>query len=65
MCSLFLFVIKGMIRNILQPGSVDPETEMVLVNGIYFKGVWEKAFKVEDTQTMPFRVTEVHGHTSP
>lgn len=54
-----------MIRNILQPGSVDPQTEMVLVNAIYFKGVWAKAFKVEGTQTMPFRVTEVHGHTSP
>ncbi|NP_001269772.1 ovalbumin-like [Columba livia] len=49
---------NGMIRNILQPGSVDPQTEMVLVNAIYFKGVWAKAFKVEGTQTMPFRVTE-------
>ncbi|XP_065685934.1 ovalbumin-like [Patagioenas fasciata] len=49
---------NGMIRNTLPPGSVDPQTEIVLVNAIYFKGVWEKAFQVEDTQTMPFRVTE-------
>ncbi|KAM6376248.1 ovalbumin-like [Alca torda] len=49
---------NGMIKNILQPGSVDPQTEMVLVNAIYFKGIWEKAFKDEDTQTMPFRMTE-------
>ncbi|NXG93643.1 OVAL protein, partial [Stercorarius parasiticus] len=49
---------NGMIKNILQPGSVDPQTEMVLVNAIYFKGMWEKAFKDEDTQTMPFRMTE-------
>ncbi|NWX02335.1 OVAL protein, partial [Caloenas nicobarica] len=49
---------NGMIRNILQPGSVGPQTEMVLVNAIYFKGVWEKAFKDEDTQTVPFRLTE-------
>ncbi|NXW28578.1 OVAL protein, partial [Phaetusa simplex] len=49
---------NGMIKNILQPGSVDPQTQMVLVNAIYFKGMWEKAFKDEDTQTMPFRMTE-------
>ncbi|NWX51883.1 OVAL protein, partial [Steatornis caripensis] len=49
---------NGMIKNILQPSSVDPQTEMVLVNAIYFKGMWEKAFKDEDTQAMPFRVTE-------
>uniref|UniRef100_A0A8C3JIW1 Serpin domain-containing protein n=1 Tax=Calidris pygmaea TaxID=425635 RepID=A0A8C3JIW1_9CHAR len=49
---------NGMIKNILQPGSVDSQTEMVLVNAIYFKGMWEKAFKDEDTQTMPFRITE-------
>ncbi|NWH66687.1 OVAL protein, partial [Geococcyx californianus] len=49
---------NGMIRNILQPSSVDPQTKMVLVNAIYFKGVWEKAFKDEDTQEVPFRITE-------
>ncbi|NWY58321.1 OVAL protein, partial [Chionis minor] len=48
----------GMIKNILPPGSVDPQTEMVLVNAIYFKGMWQKAFKDEDTQTLPFRITE-------
>ncbi|KFO90793.1 Ovalbumin, partial [Buceros rhinoceros silvestris] len=46
------------IKNILQPSSVDPQTEMVLVNAIYFKGLWEKAFKDEDTQAVPFRITE-------
>ncbi|KFQ68056.1 Ovalbumin, partial [Phaethon lepturus] len=46
------------IKNILQPSSVDPQTEMVLVNAIYFKGMWEKAFKDEDTQTVPFKMTE-------
>ncbi|KAM6410915.1 LOW QUALITY PROTEIN: ovalbumin-like [Pluvialis apricaria] len=49
---------NGMIKNILQPGSVDPQTQMVLVNAVYFKGMWEKAFKDEDTQTVPFRMTE-------
>ncbi|XP_008935462.1 PREDICTED: ovalbumin-like [Merops nubicus] len=49
---------SGMIKNILQPSSVDSQTEMVLVNAIYFRGLWEKAFKVEDTQATPFRITE-------
>uniref|UniRef100_A0A8B9Q266 Serpin domain-containing protein n=1 Tax=Apteryx owenii TaxID=8824 RepID=A0A8B9Q266_APTOW len=49
---------NGVIKNFLQPGSVDPQTEMVLVNAIYFKGMWEKAFKDEDTQEVPFRITE-------
>uniref|UniRef100_A0A8C0F6H9 Serpin domain-containing protein n=1 Tax=Bubo bubo TaxID=30461 RepID=A0A8C0F6H9_BUBBB len=49
---------NGMIKDILQPSSVDPQTEMVLVNAIYFKGMWEKAFKDEDTQEVPFRMTE-------
>ncbi|NWV43946.1 OVAL protein, partial [Grantiella picta] len=49
---------NGVIKNILQPSSVSPETDMVLVSAIYFKGLWEKAFKEEDTQTVPFRITE-------
>ncbi|NXL95605.1 OVAL protein, partial [Alectura lathami] len=49
---------NGMIKNILHPSSVDSQTAMVLVNGIYFKGTWEKAFKDEDTQAMPFKVNE-------
>lgn len=61
--SLFVFILKGIIRNVLQPSSVDSQTAMVLVNAIVFKGLWEKAFKDEDTQAMPFRVTEVYGHT--
>ncbi|KFP79535.1 Ovalbumin, partial [Acanthisitta chloris] len=46
------------IKNILQPSSVDPQTDIVLVNAIYFKGLWEKAFRDEDTQTVPFKITE-------
>ncbi|NXD64824.1 OVAL protein, partial [Eolophus roseicapillus] len=49
---------NGVIKNILQPSSVDPQTELVLVNAIYFKGLWEKAFKDEETQAVPFKVTE-------
>ncbi|KFO70537.1 Ovalbumin, partial [Cuculus canorus] len=46
------------IKNILRPSSVNPQTKIILVNAIYFKGMWEKAFKDEDTQEVPFRITE-------
>ncbi|NXY46031.1 OVAL protein, partial [Ceuthmochares aereus] len=49
---------NGMIQNILQPSSVNPQTKIILINAIYFKGMWEKAFKEEDTQEVPFRITE-------
>ncbi|KFZ49628.1 Ovalbumin, partial [Antrostomus carolinensis] len=46
------------IKNILQPSSVDPQTQIFLVNAIYFKGMWQRAFKEEDTQAVPFRISE-------
>ncbi|XP_068019076.1 ovalbumin-like [Melanerpes formicivorus] len=49
---------SGIIKNILQPSSVDHQTESILVNAIYFKGLWEKAFKDEDTQSVPFKMSE-------
>uniref|UniRef100_A0A8C0U5B2 Ovalbumin-like n=1 Tax=Cyanistes caeruleus TaxID=156563 RepID=A0A8C0U5B2_CYACU len=49
---------NGSIKNILQPSSVSSQTDMILVSAIYFKGLWEKAFKEEDTQTVPFRISE-------
>ncbi|NWZ39895.1 OVAL protein, partial [Brachypodius atriceps] len=49
---------NGTIKDILQPSSVSSQTDMVLVSAIYFKGWWEKEFKEEDTQTVPFRISE-------
>uniref|UniRef100_A0A8C3TNY1 Serpin domain-containing protein n=1 Tax=Catharus ustulatus TaxID=91951 RepID=A0A8C3TNY1_CATUS len=49
---------NGTIKNILQPSSVSSQTDMILVSAIYFKGLWEKAFKEEDTQTIPFKISE-------
>ncbi|KAF7120138.1 hypothetical protein RHSIM_Rhsim13G0178900 [Rhododendron simsii] len=31
---------KGLITNLLQPGSLSPYTAIILANGIYFKGIW-------------------------
>ncbi|NXG56816.1 OVALX protein, partial [Hemiprocne comata] len=46
------------IQDFLEPGSVDLDTALVLVNAIYFKGTWKMAFREEHTQDVPFRVTK-------
>ncbi|NXM74384.1 OVALX protein, partial [Serilophus lunatus] len=46
------------IQDLLVSDSVDPDTALVFVNAIYFKGLWKTAFKEEHTQEVPFNVTE-------
>ncbi|MFH1066935.1 MAG: serpin family protein [bacterium] len=38
------------IKNLVSPGAVSPQTQLILTNAIYFFGHWDKAFKKEDTQ---------------
>ncbi|KAM6410913.1 ovalbumin-related protein Y-like [Pluvialis apricaria] len=49
---------NGQIQDFLVSGSVDLDTALVLVNAIYFKGIWKMAFKEEHTQEVPFNVKE-------
>ncbi|NWU39607.1 OVALX protein, partial [Hylia prasina] len=46
------------IRDFLVSDSVDLDTALVLVNVIYFKGIWKTAFKEQYTREEPFNVTE-------
>ncbi|NXW60502.1 OVALX protein, partial [Eurystomus gularis] len=46
------------IQDFLEPGSIDLHTVLVLLNAIYFKGIWKTAFKEEHTRKVPFNVTE-------
>ncbi|NWT00025.1 OVALX protein, partial [Mionectes macconnelli] len=46
------------IQDLIVPDSVDLDTALVFVNAIYFKGIWKSAFREEDTQEVPFNVTE-------
>ncbi|XP_053470811.1 leukocyte elastase inhibitor-like isoform X1 [Ictalurus furcatus] len=49
---------KEKIKNLLQKGIVDNSTRLVLVNALYFKGSWEKQFKVDATQELPFKLNK-------
>ncbi|XP_028747440.1 plasminogen activator inhibitor 2 [Peromyscus leucopus] len=47
---------KGEIPNLLPEGSVNEDTQMVLVNAVYFKGKWKTPFQKKLKQLYPFRV---------
>ncbi len=42
------------IKDLIQPGALDPYTRMVLVNAIYFKADWLTPFEPSNTHDAPF-----------
>ena len=47
---------EGKISSFLEPGALDPLTRLVLVNAIYFKAKWLKAFSSSDTVDYLFKI---------
>jgi serpin B len=45
------------IKDILSPGSLDRYTRLVLVNAIYFKGIWAVPFQKGATSIAPFHLS--------
>jgi len=43
------------IKDLLQPGTIDPLTRLVITNAIYFKGTWVAQFDEEKTTDADFR----------
>lgn len=42
------------IKDLLPPGSVTEDTNVVLLNAAYFKGNWEETFNSAETETKIF-----------
>ncbi|KAH6925768.1 hypothetical protein HPB50_009826 [Hyalomma asiaticum] len=49
---------KSKIRELLPFGEVDSDCVLILVNAIYFKGLWEEQFKPEATTLKEFHVSK-------
>ena len=48
---------EGKITDLLAPGSMNPDTQLVLVNALYFKGRWHETFSPKNTKKDVFKVT--------
>ncbi|CAL7940871.1 unnamed protein product [Xylocopa violacea] len=47
---------NDLIKIIVQPGDLDSKTALVLVNAVYFKGLWKDPFNPNNTKDMPFHI---------
>uniref|UniRef100_A0A8C4XI83 Leukocyte elastase inhibitor-like n=1 Tax=Erpetoichthys calabaricus TaxID=27687 RepID=A0A8C4XI83_ERPCA len=50
---------EGKIVNLLSEGAIDPVTRLLLVSAIYFKGDWQKKFRMDKTKEEQFRLNKV------
>jgi len=53
------------IKNLLQPGVLDPLTKMVLTNAIYFKGDWRTPFSKAYTEDEDFHLSAARNIKAP
>jgi serpin B len=56
---------EGKIRDLLSPGSITPETRLVLTNAIYFNAAWHYPFDEANTHDDVFRLLDGHQVTVP
>lgn len=45
---------RGLIKNILSPGSVNSEVKLIVANALYFKGEWSCPFNAFETEQFDF-----------
>ena len=53
------------IRDLLAPGTISPDTRLVLTNAIYFFGAWASQFEEENTADAPFTLLDGSTVTVP
>ncbi|XP_023284179.1 glia-derived nexin [Seriola lalandi dorsalis] len=57
---------KGHIPTLINPGMLDPDmTRLVVVNSIYFKGLWKSRFQPSNTKMRPFTGGDGNVHSVP
>lgn len=54
---------RSYIKELIPKGVISQFTKLVLVNAIYFRGLWQKPFKSEKTRQMPFHLS--NGQSVP
>ena len=52
------------IKNLLSPTAITPATVAVLVNTIYFKGLWKNQFEEKNTKSSTFHLTTTNTMTT-
>jgi serpin B len=52
------------IQNLVPPGTIDPQTRLVLTNAIYFRGAWDSPFPQLATRPGTFRLPSGQGVTA-
>ncbi|XP_058791549.1 serine protease inhibitor 3/4-like isoform X4 [Phymastichus coffea] len=53
------------IQEIVKPDDINPDTRMLLLNAVYFKGKWAQKFKKESTEDRTFHLDEKNEKKVP
>ncbi|XP_068313566.1 serpin-ZX-like [Pyrus communis] len=49
---------RGLIKEVLPPGSVDSSTRLIFANALYFKGAWTEKFDASQTKEHDFHLLD-------
>ncbi|XP_062028055.1 serpin-ZX-like isoform X2 [Rosa rugosa] len=56
---------RGLIKDLLPPGTVDSTTRIILANALYFKGAWDQKFNETRTKMFDFHLLSGRSVKAP